>query len=246
MNSKAILKPMTRTYSRKMLCMNMDHKLLVSIPEPSWPSVTMCSVIQLMICHLVQTNNPLVVAGFFAGLNAMRLPLKKNKKLTEFEFSQNYLFFWHKIETSNNFLHTIYKIYKASPDEKPEGRLLSTLLCNPCSDGGNWKCFSNLVAKYGVMPKECFPDNDSCRFSDNMNDILKSKLQQFAFELSKVVEVMTEEEIETRIKAYMNTIYQIVGICLGIPPDTFTWRFKDEDKNQPQQYSRTVATTATN
>jgi len=168
----------------------------------------------------------------FAGLNAMRLPLKKNKKLTEFEFSQNYLFFWHKIETSNNFLHTIYKIYKDSPNEKPEGRLLSRLLGNPCSDGGNWKSFSNLVAKYGVMPKECFPDNDSCKFSYAMNDILKSKLQQFAFELSKVVEVMTEEEIETRIKAYMNTIYQIVGICLGIPPDTFTWRFKDEDKNQ--------------
>ena len=47
-----------------------------------------------------------------------------------------------------------------------------------------------------------------------------------------IVEVMTEKEIETRIKSYMNTIYRILGICLGIPPDTFTWRFKDEDKNQ--------------
>lgn len=82
------------------------------------------------------------------------------------------------------------------------------------------------------MPKEFFPDNDSCRDSGAMNEILESKLQQFAFELSKVVEVMTEKEIETRIKSYMNTIYRILGICLGIPPDTFTWRFKDEDNNQ--------------
>ena len=168
----------------------------------------------------------------FAGLNAMRGPFKKDKKLEEFEFSQNYLFFWHKIESSNNFLHTIYKIYKDSPNEKPEGRLLSFHLGNPCLDGGNWNIFSNLVAKYGVMPKECFPDNGSSKSSSAMNVILKSKLQQFAFELSKVVEVMTEEEIQTRIKTYMNIIYRIVGICLGIPPDTFIWRFKDEDKNQ--------------
>ena len=87
----------------------------------------------------------------FAGLNAMRGPFKKDKKLEEFEFSQNYLFFWHKIESSNNFLHTIYKIYKDSPNEKPEGRLLSFHLGNPCLDGGNWNIFSNLVAKYGVM-----------------------------------------------------------------------------------------------
>ena len=163
----------------------------------------------------------------FACLNAMRMPLKKDKNLTEFEFSQNYLFFWHKIESSNNFLHTIYKIYKDSPHEKPEGLLISGLLNSPCIDGGNWNNFSNLVAKYGVMPKECFPDNDSCKDSDAMNAILESKLQQFAFELSKVVEVMTEKEIETRIKSYMNTIYRILGICLGIPPDTITWRFND-------------------
>ena len=163
----------------------------------------------------------------FAGLNAMRMPLKKDKNLTEFEFSQNYLFFWHKIESSNNFLHTIYKIYKDSLHEKPEGQLISGLLNSPCLDGGNWNIFSNLVTKYGVMPKECFPDNDSCKDSDAMNALLESKLQQFAFELSKVVEVMTEKEIETRIKSYINTIYRILGICLGIPPDTFTWRFND-------------------
>jgi len=168
----------------------------------------------------------------FGCLNAMRIPFKKGKKLDEFEFSQNYLFFWHKIEQSYKFLHTIYKIFKDSPDEKPEGRLLSIHLSDPCDDGGWWNTFADLVTKYGVMPKECFPDNDSCTDSSGMNSILKAKLQQYAFEISKIVEVMTEEEVHTRIKNYMNTIYRIIGICLGIPPETFTWRFKDEDKNQ--------------
>merc|ERR1712214_218902 len=92
----------------------------------------------------------------FAGLNAMRIPLKKSKNIsewTDFAFNQSYLFFWHKIESINNFLHTIYKIYKDSPHEKPEGLLISGLLNSPCIDGGNWNNFSNLVAKYGVMPK---------------------------------------------------------------------------------------------
>ena len=170
----------------------------------------------------------------FAGLNAMRQPFKKNMKIDQFdeyEFSQNHLFFWHKIEQSHNFLNIIYKIYKKSPNKKPEDRDLSYHLSNPCGDGGNWNIFVNLVTKYGVMPKECFPDNESCKWSGAMNDMLKSKLQQYAFELSKIVEVMTEEEIQTRIKTYMNTIYRIVSICLGIPPENFVWRFKDEDKN---------------
>ena len=89
----------------------------------------------------------------FACLNAMRGTFKKNKKLYEFdkfEFSQNYLFFWHKIESSNNFLHTIYKIYKETPNEKPEGRLLSFHLVRPCNMSFH-RCFGRrLVCAYQI------------------------------------------------------------------------------------------------
>lgn len=34
----------------------------------------------------------------------------------------------------------------------------------------------NLVTRYGVMPKKCFPESFSCESSSRMNSILKSKV----------------------------------------------------------------------
>ena len=45
----------------------------------------------------------------FAYLNIIRLPFIKKYKLKDFEFSQNYLFFYDKLEKANYFLNYIIK-----------------------------------------------------------------------------------------------------------------------------------------
>lgn len=41
----------------------------------------------------------------------------------------------------------------------------------------------------------------------------------------------TEEEIACKIQEQMAEIYKVVGICLGIPSETFTWEYYDKSKN---------------
>jgi len=59
--------------------------------------------------------------------------------------------------------------------------LLSTvcLLQDPSPDGGQWDMVVNLINKYGLMPKTCFPESFSCQSSQHMNIVLKSKVSLF-------------------------------------------------------------------
>ncbi|VVC97777.1 unnamed protein product [Leptidea sinapis] len=110
----------------------------------------------------------------FAALNVMRLPFMKKYGLEEFEFSQSYLFFWDKIERSHFWLNNI--VSTAKQGESLDGRLVNFLLKDPINDGGQWDMIVNLVNKYGVVPKKCFPESFSSRKSLHMNAILKTKL----------------------------------------------------------------------
>ena len=42
------------------------------------------------------------------------------------------------------------------------GRTVSYLLSDPINDGGQWDMAVNLVTKYGMLPKKCFPETFSC------------------------------------------------------------------------------------
>ncbi|KAF0300329.1 Bleomycin hydrolase [Amphibalanus amphitrite] len=165
----------------------------------------------------------------FAGLNAMRIPLMKKLDIEEFEFSQAYLFFWDKVERSNYYLHTV--VETARRGEPVDGRLVSFLLSSPVCDGGQWDMLLNLINKYGVMPKKCFPDAHNSKSSGVMNTILASKLREYTRDLRHLVEKgATEADVESTIKDQMTHIHRIVSICMGMPPASFTWEYYDKNK----------------
>ena len=39
-----------------------------------------------------------------------------------------------------------------------------------------------------------------------------------------------QEKVQAKIESFMESIFRIVGICLGIPPKTFTWEYYDKTK----------------
>ncbi|XP_014216750.1 bleomycin hydrolase isoform X2 [Copidosoma floridanum] len=165
----------------------------------------------------------------FAVLNSIRVPFIKQYNLEEFEFSQNYLFFWDKIERSNCFLHNI--VTTAKRGDELDSRVVQFLLSEPINDGGQWDMIVNLVNRYGLMPKVCFPESFCSEMSSRMNSLLTSKLREYAKILRALVESgASDEEIEGTILKQMTVIYRIVGICLGIPPETFTWEYYDKSK----------------
>jgi len=167
----------------------------------------------------------------FACLNAMRIAFNKSKTLEDFEFSQGYLFFWDKVERCNYFLNAVVEVARREPRETPDGRLMSFLLKDPTCDGGQWDMVVNLVEKYGVMPKKCFPETYSSENSLRMNRLLKSKLREYSYALNKMIdEGASDDDLRAKIESQMSVIFRIIGICLGVPPETFTWQYYDKAK----------------
>ncbi|XP_037292657.1 bleomycin hydrolase isoform X2 [Manduca sexta] len=165
----------------------------------------------------------------FAALNVMRLPFMKKYAIEEFEFSQSYLFFWDKIERSHYWLNNI--VITAKEGEQLDGRLLNFLLKDPINDGGQWDMIVNLVNKYGVMPKKCFPESFSSKRSLHMNALIKTKLREYAKQLrDKVAAKASYEEIQATINKQIAVIYNIVATCLGTPPEKFTFEFYNKEK----------------
>ncbi|XP_059607585.1 bleomycin hydrolase isoform X2 [Phlebotomus argentipes] len=165
----------------------------------------------------------------FATLNTIRIPFMKHLNLDEFEFSPSFLFYWDKIERCNYFLNNI--VDTARRGEDVNSRVVSFLLSDPTCDGGQWDMVANLINKYGLMPKKCFPESFSAEASGKMNGVLKSKLRQYAKELRDLVEASgSEKDVREKIQQQMREIYNVVGICLGIPPASFTWEYYDKTK----------------
>lgn len=165
----------------------------------------------------------------FAALNVIRLPVMKHFNLEDFEFSQSYLFFWDKIERCNFFLNNI--VETARRNEPVDGRLSSFLLYDPTCDGGQWDMIVNLINKHGLMPKKNFPESHCCEASARMNQVLKSKLREYAKAIRDLIQKgASDADVQALIEDQMTNVYRIVGICLGIPNDTFTWSYYDKNK----------------
>lgn len=165
----------------------------------------------------------------FACLNVIRLPFMKHYNLEEFQFSQSYLFFWDKIERCNYYLNLVVEV--ARRGESVDGRLMSFLLSSPIQDGGQWDMLVNLITRYGLVPKANFPESYSSEATLRLNSILMSKLREYTRDLRAMIsEGKPDASLRETIATQMTVIYRIVGICLGIPDPTFTWEYRDKNK----------------
>lgn len=163
----------------------------------------------------------------FAALNTMRVETMRKLNVESFEFSQNYPLFWDKMEKSNYFLESILETL----DEPLEGRLVSHLLTAPLQDGGQWDMFSGLVKKYGVVPKEQMPETYHSSNTRMMNKFLTLKLREFACVLREAHAAGDAmEALRSRKDEMLYTIYHILCLALGTPPETFDFEYTDKDK----------------
>lgn len=159
----------------------------------------------------------------FAFLNLIRLSMVKKYNLEEeFELSQNYLFFWDKLEKSNFFLHNIIKTKKHSL----ESREVQYFLSEPVSDGGQWNMLVNLVNKYGIIPKKCMNETFSSSNTVELNNILNNKLRDIAYEIRN--KNISNKDIER----YLNEIYEMLVMFLGEPPSIINWEYYSVKKEK--------------
>ena len=163
----------------------------------------------------------------YAGLNLFRIYLGRKHNLRNFEFSQTYFMFWDKLEKSNYFLNSVIE----TASENWDSRLMMHLLHSPIQDGGQWDMWVNLINKYGVVPKSEMPETYQSGKSMRMNRMITRKLREYAKELRDSINKQKSEEGVYALKNTMlSTIYKMLVIHLGEPPESFNWQVRDKKK----------------
>lgn len=161
----------------------------------------------------------------FAGLNVLREIVAKECGLTSFELSQNYISLFDKIEKANFALECILKL----GDRDPDDREFSYVLKNLISDGGQWDMFVNLVKKYGVMPKDVFPENYQSEGTRQSDFIVNSYIRSFASKARALLKEGKETETRELKEETMEKIYVFFLNCFGVPPKTFDFEYTNKD-----------------
>ncbi len=163
----------------------------------------------------------------FAATNVLRLEVMKNLEIENMELSQNFTLFYDKLEKANYFLENVIK----TVDEPLGSRLFDYLMASPEGDGGQWTMIVNLIKKYGVCPKEAYPETFTSSMTMPLERYLTLVLRGDASKLRKAHEEgKTTEELEGLKEGMMSEVYHILALTLGEPPKTFDYEYTDKNK----------------
>ena len=161
----------------------------------------------------------------FAGLNLLRVGAMRKMGLKDFEFSQNYVMFWDKIERANYFLEAVIETAGRDLDDRTVAYLLESV----ADDGGQWNMFVAIVSKHGLVPQALMPETHSSSGTSRMNSVLRSLLRQGARSVREAagrgVDAARAEKADV-----LRVVYRVLCIHLGTPPDRFDWQWIDKDR----------------
>lgn len=164
----------------------------------------------------------------FTGLNVMRAKTIARNGFRSFEFSQIYPFFWDQLEKSNLFLQGIIDTGKSPLNDKT----VEWLFQHPLSDGGTFTGVADIVAKYGLVPKEAMPETNSSENTSRMANLVSLKLKEYGLQLRDMIAAGAKPAVVEKEKTTMlGTIYRMLVLNLGVPPTEFDFIRKDAKGN---------------
>jgi bleomycin hydrolase len=173
----------------------------------------------------------------FSSLNLLRWNARQNLGMAktnedgtigggDLEFSQNYAMFWDKFERANYFLNDAVSMLQEGEFYAEDGstsRRAATVLETVCDDGGQWNMAVNIYQKYGVVPKEVFPETHGSSDTSELLRVLKNYLRA---EASNVADAAANGgDLAAELDAARKHVYNILCIHLGTPPTRFNWSY---------------------
>ena len=110
----------------------------------------------------------------------------------------------------------------------------ASLLDDPIGDGGWWIMATNLIDKYGLVPKSVYPESYTSENTSKMNKSLEYLLMAASKEVRDIAGTNSDEENYHRdAQAYkaerLKDVYRILSIHLGTPPKRFQWEWRDRE-----------------
>ncbi len=161
----------------------------------------------------------------FAGLNFLREKVANDLGLKEFEFSQNYVAFYDKLEKINYFFYAIDDFLNAKQDD----RTLVHLLTTGIQDGGQWQMFANVVEKYGLVPKEVMPESFQSSATYQLNHLINIKLRKYALDARLLAQNNQSNKINALKETTLKELYNLLVATLGMPPKQFAFEYTNKD-----------------
>jgi len=173
----------------------------------------------------------------FAATNLLRVNVMKKLNLKGFEFSQNWLMFWDKLEKANYFLEAIIDTASRDLDD----RTVVTILDTCVNDGGQWNMFVNIARKYGLVPKSVMPETLSSSATGGMNNALVGRLRVGAKALRDLAAGGAPlTDLRAAKRQILTDAYLILRLHLGNPPERFDWQWTDEKKKFHREKNMTA------
>ena len=163
----------------------------------------------------------------FAMLNILKQRVAKRIHVKDFQLSQNYLFFWDKIERANIF----YERMIATAGRSTKDRTVDFYLSMPGDDGGQWAMAAAIIQKYGVVPQSVFPDNIVTNHTMDFDSVMNLKLRRDGMQLRHLVQNGAgDDEIMNARKRMLSEVFRITAYSFGVPPAKFDFEYRDDKK----------------
>lgn len=170
----------------------------------------------------------------FASMNFLREKIITNCNMDEdFELSGNYLAFWDKLEKANNFLEQVI----AYAEEDLNSRRMENLMTRVLGDGGWWSEFTDLVEKYGIVPKYAMPETYASGHTAKFLVMIRKLLRKDAVVLRRMI--ADGEDPADKKEEMMVEVYKFFCEVFGQPPVSFDFTWRDKDKEFHADYSIT-------
>ena len=161
----------------------------------------------------------------FAATNVCREIVAEQCNLNNFELSQSYLAFYDRLEKSNYLLEAVIELINEEHDE----RTLMFLLQNGVGDGGQWDMFVNLVNKYGLMPKNAYPETNTSSATRETSQLINFNIRKFASTAKVLYQKQGLAAVRKEKDAVLNKIYNLLVNAYGLVPETFDFEYTDKD-----------------
>ena len=161
----------------------------------------------------------------FAATNLCREIIAKKCNIASFELSQSYLAFYDRLEKSNYLLESVIELI----DKEYDDRTLAFLLQNGVGDGGQWDMFVNIVNKYGLCPKNVFPETSTSSGTRETGQVINFNIRKFASDAKKLYQEKGIEAVRKAKDVLLDKIYVLLSDAYGLVPETFDFEYTDKD-----------------
>jgi bleomycin hydrolase len=184
----------------------------------------------------------------FAFLNIIRFKMiKKYNLLPSFEFYQNYLFFYDKLEKANYYLNFIvdnYFVNLETINYNTETVKVIHMLQNLTDDGGHWNIFVNLIEKYGIIPKSNMDEDFHSSNSKELEIFYDDFLRKCAHKIKTTSKIELTKNKTKLLDEMLSECYKILVLFLGEPPSTITWEYYEKNNKNNKTQSLKAKTIA--